>query len=194
MTPAGGSGRDLPGEVDQGVSRAEPRADEPHAPHDAASLLAEDHEDGPRAGVLTRRAGGVLPLLFGLVTAFAAVRLGVGQPSDPGAGMWPLIVSLAIIVCALILLATERDERDYEKYTRGAFKNLLGVLSLLLFVVLLQNAGLEIATLVVSAFWLKYLGEESWRTTAAMSVGITVVAYLLFITGLGAPIPRLLSI
>lgn len=189
MTSRRRAAGDAPGPTGPGAG-----AGEPVAPTDASSLFADDHDDGPRAGALARRAGAVLPLLFGLVAAFYAFRLGVGRPSDPGAGLWPLLVSAAIVVCAVILLVTEKDERDYEKYTRGAFKNLLGVMSLVLFVVLLQNAGLEIATLVVSAFWLKYLGDESWRTTAVMSVGITVAAYVLFIAALGAPIPRLLSI
>ena len=135
-----------------------------------------------------------MPLVVGTAVLVMSVQMGVGGPRDPGAGLWPMVTSLAIIICAIILLVTERDESDYEKYTRGAAKNLLGVLSLVLFVILLQNAGVEIATLLLSAFWLKYLGGESWRTTVVLSLAITAVAYLLFITLLGAPIPRLLVI
>lgn len=169
---------------------------EPRSPSEAdrAAIWHGEHDEGPRASRTVRRAGAVLPLLFGTAALVLSVQLGVGGPRDPGAGLWPMVTSLAIIICALILLVKERDESDYEKYTRGAFQNLLGVLSLVLFVILLQNAGIETATLVLSAFWLKYLGNESWRTTVVLSLGITAVAYLLFITLLGAPIPRLLVI
>lgn len=39
--------------------------------------------------------------------------------------------------------------------------------------------------------WLKVLGRESWLVTAAVSASTTLVLYLLFITGLGVPLPRL---
>lgn len=159
-----------------------------------AALLHSDHENGPRAGRAVRLAGGLVPLAFGAVALLYSLRLGIGDPRDPGPGMWPLITSLGVVAGALVLLMTERSSADYEKYTRGTLKNMGGIASLVLYVVLLQSAGLELATLLLSAFWLKVLGGESWRTTVVMSLAMTVCAYLLFITALGAPIPRLLAV
>ncbi|MDP9496475.1 MAG: tripartite tricarboxylate transporter TctB family protein [Actinomycetota bacterium] len=136
----------------------------------------------------------MLPLGIGLVAGAYALQQGVGGPRDPGAGLWPLLTSVAIVACALALLFSERTQADYEKYTRGALQNMVGLASLVGFVLLLPRVGIEIATLLVTAVWLKYLGGESWRTTAVMSVAITVGVYVLFISVLGAPIPRRLAI
>ncbi len=173
-----------------------PRAAEPgHESRPAASaLLHTEHDEGPRAGPGVRLAGAVLPLGIGLVAGAYALQQGVGGPRDPGAGLWPLLTSVAIVACALALLFSERTQADYEKYTRGALQNMVGLASLVGFVLLLPRVGIEIATLLVTAVWLKYLGGESWRTTAVMSVAITVGVYVLFISVLGAPIPRRLAI
>lgn len=163
-------------------------------PDDVLVLPPSDHEDGPRAGRAVRLAGALLPLALGLGTFVYAVGLGVGDPRDPGPGLWPAMTSAAIVVCAILLLLRERDERDYEKYSRGALMNIFGVVSLVVYVLLLQYTGVEIATLAVTFFWLKVLGKESWRTSVLLSLAITASVYLLFITVLGAPIPRLLAI
>lgn len=157
-----------------------------------ADLLHGEHDQGPRAGRAVRFAALLVPLVFGLAALLQSVRLGVGDPQDPGPGLWPVLTSGAVIACAIVLLLTERTEADYEKYTRGALTNMLGIASLVVYVVLFQLAGFEVATLLVSAFWLKVLGGESWRTTIVMSVALTVSLYVLFVAVLGAPLPRLL--
>lgn len=157
-----------------------------------SELLHSEHEQGPRAGRPVRFAALLVPLVFGLVALAQSVRLGVGDPQDPGPGLWPVLTSGAVILCAVVLLLTERTEADYEKYTRGALVNMMGVVSLIAYVLLFQFVGMELATLLTSAFWLKVLGGESWRTTVIMSVSLTVALYLLFIVLLGAPLPRLL--
>lgn len=157
-------------------------------------LFATEHEDGPRAGPAVRIAGALAPLALGLFGLVQSVRFGVGDPHDPGPGMWPLMMSVSLIIGAVVLLVFERDQHDYEKYTRGAVLNLYGVLSLVAYVLIFKNIGFEIATAAVTAFWLKVLGGESWRATIAVSLGVAAVAYLLFVTLLGAPIPRQIGV
>ena len=157
-----------------------------------AEMLHGEHDQGPRAGRAVRFAALIVPLVFGLGALVQSIRLGVGDPQDPGPGLWPVLTSGAVIACAIVLLLTERSEDDYEKYTRGAATNMLGILSLVVYVLLFQFAGFEVATVLVSAFWLKVLGGESWRTTVVMSVALTVALYVLFVAVLGAPLPRLL--
>ena len=170
----------------------------PDGPSPSAGATVEDgplppeHEQGPRAGRPVRLAGGLLPLVLGLVALVASVRMGIGDPRDPGAGLWPLLTALAIVAFAIALLIKERDEHDYERFTRGALFNMLGVLSLVAYVLVFRLIGFEVATLVVTAFWLKVLGGESWRITAAVSLGVTVSLYVLFVSLLGASLPRLI--
>jgi len=67
----------------------------------------------------------------------------------------------------------------------------LGVLSLGVFVVLFDVVGFQIPTLLLFVFWLKFLGGESWRTTLIISMLSTIGFYVLFVTLLGIPLPRL---
>lgn len=161
---------------------------------DEADLLVSDHDDGPRAGPAVRIAGALIPLALGLFGLVNALRFGVGDPRDPGPGMWPLMMSVGLVVGAIVLLVVERDQRDYEKYTRGALLNLYGVLSLVAYVLVFKYVGFELATGAVTAFWLKVLGGESWRVTILVTLLVTTVAYLLFVTFLGSPIPRQLGV
>lgn len=41
--------------------------------------------------------------------------------------------------------------------------------------------------------WLRFLGGESWRSTAVISVVTTIVFYLLFLYGLRIPLPHLIA-
>ena len=164
----------------------------PSGEHGLAGLLHSEHEQGPRAGRKVRLAALLVPLVFGLAAIAQSVRLGVGDPKDPGPGLWPVVTSAAVVLCAIVLLLTEHSEDDYEKYTRGALTNTYGIASLVVYVLLFQFVGVEVATLLTSAFWLKVLGQESWRTTIVLSVSLTAALYLLFVQVLGAPLPRLL--
>jgi putative tricarboxylic transport membrane protein len=161
---------------------------------DELDPFATEHDEGPRAGRPVRTAGALVPLALGLFGLVNSVRYGVGGARDPGPGMWPLMMSVALILGALVLLAFERDQRDYEKYTRGAVLNLYGVLSLVAYVFVFKYVGFELATAAVTAFWLKVLGGESWRATIVITLLVTTVAYLLFVSFLGAPIPRQLGV
>ncbi len=83
---------------------------------------------------------------------YYALRLGIGSAARPGPSgaappAWPAITSAAVAVCGIVLLLTERDQHDYEKYTRASALNVLGVLSLIVFVVAFPIVGLEPATL-----------------------------------------------
>ena len=47
-------------------------------------------------------------------------------------------------------------------------------------------------TLLLLFAWLRFLGRESWLSSAVIAVASTAVAYALFIIGLGVPLPHLI--
>ena len=47
--------------------------------------------------------------------------------------------------------------------------------------------------MLLLAAWLRFLGGEGWITTAVVALLATAVAYLLFITALGVPLPHLVG-
>jgi putative tricarboxylic transport membrane protein len=53
--------------------------------------------------------------------------------------------------------------------------------------------GFEIPGLVLCVIWLRFLGGESWRNTAVISVVTVAVFYSLFLYGLRIPLPHLIA-
>ena len=57
---------------------------------------------------------------------------------------------------------------------------------------LLPVIGFEVPSLVLMVIWLRFLGGESWRMTAVVSVVTVAAFYALFVLALSIPLPRLI--
>lgn len=147
--------------------------------------------DIPPAGRLGQLVAAVVPIALGLACLAYSVSLSLGTPVEAGPGLWPAIASLLLVGSGSWTLIFERGARDAEQFSRGAIGIAVGLAGLVVFVLLISRIGFEIPTLLVMVLWLKVLGRESWLVTAAVSASTTLVLYLLFITGLGVPLPRL---
>jgi putative tricarboxylic transport membrane protein len=151
-------------------------------------------EAGPPAGGPALSAiAGAIPVALGLATLLYALGLGFGSLADPGPGLWPSIVAVLLIGAGAGIAVRARTARDTEAFTRGTTAVVIGAASLAIYAYLFELIGFEIPTVLLLALWLRFLGGESWRVTAVMSVLATVAAYLLFITGLGVPLPHLIG-
>ncbi|GAA2454286.1 tripartite tricarboxylate transporter TctB family protein [Actinomadura vinacea] len=136
----------------------------------------------------------LVTLVTGAVAAVLSWNLGVGTLAAPGAGLWPLVVGVAMVVVSALLVLRSRPRGDEEPFTKDAVTVAIAVASLLGYAVLFELVGFEVPTLALLVLWMKGLGRESWRVTAAVSVVATAVLYLLFITGLGVSLPHLIAL
>ncbi len=161
------------------------------APRGESASDLDIEEQAERGGVLTAALGALVPLalgVFGLVVAFG---LGIGSLSAPGAGLWPLVISLVMITAAgTALLHVKRDD-DVEAFDGGIVTVAMCVGSLLAYAALLPLVGFEIPTALLLFFWIKILGKEGWRPAVTVSIVATIVVYVLFILLLAVPIPHL---
>ena len=62
---------------------------------------------------------------------------------------------------------------------------------MIVFVALISVIGFEIPSALLAFVWLRFLGGESWRTSAVTSIGVVVAFYLVFVAALSVPIPHL---
>ncbi len=129
---------------------------------------------------------------LGAYALWGGLGYGLGRLAEPGAGMWPFGLGLFVIVMSIAVALRCRRVDDTERFTRHSVLVLLGVLSMLALWLLLPRIGFEIPCLLLSAFWLRVLGRESWRSTAVYSVLIVAAFYVVFVVLLSVPIPRLL--
>ena len=145
----------------------------------------------PPAGPAYQVVGALVALAVGLTGAVLAYGYGLGTLQRPGAGLWPFTVSMLIVALSLLLLVIGRRLQDSEKFTRASLLVLVGLATFVGLGVLLPVIGFEIPSLLLCVVWLRFLGGESWRSTAIVSVATVAAFYLLFLYGLRIPLPHL---
>lgn len=91
---------------------------------------------------------GILLTVVGILYGWMSLQLKKPKdPMDPGSSMFPLIASVGLIICGIVVFATvtEADKKPF--FTRQGWLNLLAVLLMLLVYVFgLKNVGFLIMT------------------------------------------------
>ncbi len=171
----------------------EPVEPEPTEPEPTGSEPVEALADDapPAAGPVANLAACLVTAGVGGAGAVAAVGLGLGTPAQPGAGLWPLAVSVAVVVLSLTQAVVGRRGGDGEKFSRYSWLSLAGLATLLGLVALLPVIGFEIPALLLSLVWMKFLGGESWRSAVLYSVLVVGALYAVFVGALGTNVPHL---
>lgn len=148
----------------------------------------------PPAGKLVRsrpRLRRIVPLVL-LVAGVSAVlgswRLSLGELNNPGPGLWPFIVAIAVTITAAFLTLFP-DSAVPEAWTRRTAGIAGGVGSLCVFVVLFESIGFLVPAFLMLLLWLRVFGQESWRWTIPLAVGGAAVLHLVFAGLLGVPFP-----
>ena len=149
-------------------------------------------EAPPAAGALANLASSLVTVAVGVVGVVISLGLGLGTPSQPQPGMWPFIVSLAVVVLSAVQLVSGRSGgRDGEEFSRYSLMTFFGFLTLLGLALLMPVVGFEIPSLLLSLVWMKLLGGETWRSAVIYSLLVVAAFYGIFVLGLGTSIPHL---
>jgi hypothetical protein len=154
-------------------------------------LEAEAEHRPPAAGPTTNVVAAIVTVALGAAALVGSLSLGVGTPEKPGPGMWPFLISLALVVLGLVLVPTVRRTADAERFTRSSVLVAVGLATMVVFVALISVIGFEIPTALLAFVWLRFLGKETWRSSIVTSLGIVVAFYLVFVAALSTPIPHL---
>ncbi|MFI7481600.1 tripartite tricarboxylate transporter TctB family protein [Kocuria sp. M1R5S2] len=136
-----------------------------------------------------RRIPAAVLLLLGAGAAFAASQMKIGSPSVPGPGLWPLTVSVLLVLFGGLLVLT-RDHEGQERWGRNSLTVLGAVASLAVFIVLFPRIGFTVPAIAMTLLWLKVFGRERWTSAVLLAVAAPVLLYLLFDEFLGVRLPR----
>ena len=85
----------------------------------------EEHRP-PAGGPAYQVVGALVALAVGVAGAVLAYGYGLGTLRRPGAGLWPFVISVVIVVLAVILLVVGRKLEDSERFTRVSLLVLVG--------------------------------------------------------------------
>ncbi len=154
-------------------------------------LEAEAEHRPPPAGRTTNLVVALVVVALGAAALVGAMSLGPGSASSPGSGTWPLLISVVIVLLGVGLVATARSTSDAERFARPSWLVLVGIATMVAFVALIGVIGFEIPSALLAFVWLRFLGQESWRSSIITSLAVVVAFYLVFVAALAVPIPHL---
>lgn len=135
----------------------------------------------------------ILMLAFAGIIVIGSVKAGIGWGAEgPRAGFFPFYVGLVILVASLINLfraISERYERMFADW--GQLGQVLSVIApTAVYVALIPWLGLYVASFILMAVFMRWLGHYGWGMVAAISVSVPVLAFLMFEKWFMVPLPK----
>lgn len=132
---------------------------------------------------------GIIYVAFGSAVIFIAREYGMGTSTRMGPAYFPTVLSVLLILIGIISLIRSfiQPGTPISAITfRGLF---LVIISIVLFGLIVRGAGLVIALpllVIVSSY---ASSQFRWLPALAMAVGMTFFCILIFLKGLGVPLP-----
>ncbi len=142
------------------------------------------------------RISGVFWLCFAIFAVIESKRLGLGTLHQPGPGFLFFWVNIVLGIMALVVLIRAWAGKKTEGPGQAIFggqnisKIIFVMLSLFIYVLLMETVGFIPVTLLLFIFLLGIVEKKRWFFTIFMSVVVTVIAYLIFETWLQSQLPR----
>ena len=142
------------------------------------------------------RISGVFWLCFAILAVIESRRLGMGTLHQPGPGFLFFWVNIALGIMALVVLIRAWTGKKTEGPRHAIFggqnisKIIFVMLSLFMYILLMETVGFIPVTLLLFIFLLGIIEKKRWFFTAFMSIAVTVVAYLIFEVWLQSQLPK----
>ena len=151
-----------------------------------------------RVAFRTRGAEIAVAALFlfaGALVMYDSVRLGSTWGDDgPKPGYFPFYIGLIMTVAAVMNLARGfviPADRNPPFVLAGQLKMLLTVLvPAAVYAGAIGWIGIYVSSIVFIAFFMRWLGKYAWWKLAAVSIGTSVVFFLIFESWFKVPLPK----
>lgn len=132
---------------------------------------------------------GLLYIFFGLIAVVMARDYGMGTALKMGAAYFPTVLGWLLILIGAISLI-----RGFiipgTPIGALAFKGLVMVVgATLIFGLTVRGAGLAVAIPILIVISAAASSRFSWKSTLLMAAGLTLFCVLVFLKGLGVPLP-----
>ncbi len=138
----------------------------------------------------------LLLILFAVFIGFESRKYPLGTIDNPGPGFLPLLLGVAMAVMAIALTVrvwkngTTKIHRPFWPEKGGLSKVSLTFVVILLFTALLEITGYMMNIFFLFLILLRPIGRQKWIWSISISLGATLVSYLLFDKWLMIPLPR----
>lgn len=132
--------------------------------------------------------------LIGLVAIIGSQKVGSGWSAEgPRAGFFPFYIGLIIIISSAVnLLHVFRRADDGALF--ASWTQLRLVMAVLvptaIYVAFIPYIGIYVASAVLIAVFMRWLGHYPWLTVVATSVGVPILTFLMFEIWFLVPLPK----
>jgi hypothetical protein len=134
---------------------------------------------------------GVFFSLFGAATALLSLQYKMGTAAEIGPGFFPLLLGILLTIIGLTILLKGISGHGEESRGMSLRALFFIVLSLVLFAVLMLTAGMLFA--VPALVFVSLLASEHFTfiRAAAISIGLVLFCYIVFVHLLGVSAPMI---
>jgi hypothetical protein len=151
-----------------------------------------DDSSGPRQHLVEVGVAAVMALL-GVIAVIGSLQVGIGWGAEgPKSGFFPFWIGLIVIVTSVYNLA-----RAYSHGSRKLFASwmqiaqvLKVVLPLTIYVGAIPWLGIYIASALLIAGFMRWIGHYGWPLILAISIGLPVITYITFEMWFLVPLPK----
>ncbi|OGP78787.1 MAG: hypothetical protein A2V86_15540 [Deltaproteobacteria bacterium RBG_16_49_23] len=135
---------------------------------------------------------GYILLVIGAVGAWSSTQLKMGTFRHPGVGFLPFALSIILIALSLALIISrwKKETPSTPFWSRRSWlRPLLGVVILGLYALVIEKLGFPLTTLIFLLVWMGVIERIHWLKMVSISIGVTLVLYLIFGFFLEVPVP-----
>jgi putative tricarboxylic transport membrane protein len=135
---------------------------------------------------------GYILLVIGVMGAWSSTHLKMGSFRHPGVGFLPFGLSIILVALSLALIISrwKKEIRSTPFWShRSWLRPLLGVVLLGLYALVIEKLGFPLTTLIFLLIWMGVIERIHWLKMVAISIGVTLVLYLIFGYFLEVPVP-----
>ena len=132
-------------------------------------------------------------MAFGGVVLFDAVRLGFGWGIDgPQSGFFPFWLGVILVTsCVVVAGQALRRPATTPFVTREQLQPVLAVLwPAAVMVLLTQFIGLYVASAIYLGFYMRWVGNHSWRAVVILAIGVPIATFVIFEQWFLVPMPK----
>ncbi|CAN5904643.1 tripartite tricarboxylate transporter TctB family protein [soil metagenome] len=156
-----------------------------------------DHPDdpssaGPRQHLVEVGVAAFM-ILLGAVTVIGSLQVGIGWGAEgPKSGFFPFWIGLIVIGTSsynLVRAYTHGSRKAFATWTQ-LVQVLKVVLPLTIYVAAIPWLGIYIASALLIAGFMRWIGRYAWMLTLAISIGLPVLVYVTFEMWFLVPLPK----
>jgi putative tricarboxylic transport membrane protein len=135
----------------------------------------------------------VATALFAVLTMVGSLQVGINWGVEgPKAGFFPFYVGLVILISSAVNLVLALKEADGHRF--ADWSQLRSVMSVVvptaIYVAVLPFIGIYLGSLILIAFFMKWLGRYAWPLTLAVAIGVPLVTFFMFEKWFLVPLPK----